>query len=165
MKRLRNLIGCFVILLSLISCQKETSTLVPDTNWADITLEEKGFGGIELENSSNDSANRVESYRDAKAALFQKLEATIMSLKIDPKRDVKTFIGTNQKLKEKVAAFIRTTRITEAVYTPRKGMELKGQLYLGEGFKSILGLMEKKTPEEKSPAHSSPAGSSHGTGF
>ncbi|MHB8484033.1 MAG: hypothetical protein ACYDBV_15150 [Nitrospiria bacterium] len=162
----RKLIYCFVLVLSLISCKKETSTLVPDTNWADITLEEKGLGNINPGNSLDDSAVRVESYRDAKAALFQKFESDIMKLKIDPVRDVKTFIGNNQKLKGKVTSFIKTARITEAVYTPRKGMELTGQLYLGEGFKSILGLMEKKPSEDKSPPpSSSPPTSPRGSGF
>ena len=163
--RLRNLSVALIVVLNLVSCQKNSSTLLLNSNWADLTIEEKGVGNIRPERSSDDSATRVESYRDAKAALYQKLEADIMILKIEPARDVKTFIGTNQKLREKVSGFIKSVRITDAIYTPGKGMELTGHLYLGEGFKSILGLMEKKTPDEKTPASRPHAGSSSGNGF
>jgi hypothetical protein len=152
------------LVLGLLACQKETSTLVPDTNWADVTLEAKGASRNAGGNGIPDSNLRVDSYREAREDLYRKLETEMMNLKIDPKRDVKTFIGQNQKLKEKVSAFLKETRITNAVYTPGKGMELTGQIYLGEGFKSILGLMEKKAPEDRKNTSPQP-GSPSGKGF
>jgi len=155
----------FLLILSLLGCAKESSTLALDTSWADKTLQEKGVGLIHPENKVNESLDRLESYREAKMDLYKKLESDIMNLKIDVKRDVKSFIGDNQKLKDKVTGFLKGTRITEAVYTPQKGMTLSGQLYLGESFKSILGLMEKKSPDEKAPAAHPQNNSLPGKGF
>jgi hypothetical protein len=141
-------LGVFLV-FSLAGCQKESSTLALDSSWADMTLQEKGISADYPGRKEEISMNRLESYREAKIELYRKLENDILNLKIDVKRDVRAFIGEDKKLKEKIATFLKGTRITEAVYTPRKGMELSGQLYLGEGFKSILGLMEKKGSEEK----------------
>jgi hypothetical protein len=156
----------FVILIAAIltGCQKETSTLSLDSSWADKTLQEKGQGGFHPESSLGDTLDRLESYREAKADLYKKLEADIMNLKIDAKRDVKAFIGENKKLKEKVTLFLKGTRITDAIYLPQKGMELSGELYLGGSFKTILGLSEKKPTEEKSSPRSS-SGNPSGSGF
>ncbi|MBI1824326.1 MAG: hypothetical protein HYR80_09480 [Nitrospirae bacterium] len=153
-----------VLVLFLGACQKETSTLALDSSWADRTLQEKGLGAYHPEKSLNDTLDRLESYREAKADLYSKLESDIMSLKIDAKRDVKTYIGDNKKLKEKVVLFLKGTRITDAVYVPQKGMELSGELYLGGSFKSILGLNEKKAPEEKPNTHTY-TNSSPGSGY
>ena len=158
---------CFGIFLvfSLASCQKESSTLAFDSGWADMTLQEKGVSKAYPGGKEEISMNRLESYREAKIDLYQKLETDILNLKIDLKRDVRAFIGEDKKLKEKISTFLKGTRITEAVYTPRKGMELSGQLYLGEGLKSILGLMEKKSPEDKGSNTQQQHKTSPGSGF
>jgi hypothetical protein len=162
--KLRKICFGIFLVLSLAACQKESSTLTLDSSWADRTLQEKGVSAPYPGGKEEGSMSRLESYREAKIDLYRKLETDILKLKIDVKRDVRAFIGEDKKLKEKISTFLKGTRITEAVYTPRKGMELSGQLYLGESFKSILGLMEKKTPEEKGTAGQQHK-SSPGSGF
>ena len=154
-----------VLILCLAGCPKENSTLVADSSWADRTFQEKGVGLVRPSNKSGgDAADRVDSYREAKSDLYRKLENDILNLSIDPKRTVRTYVGDNIKLKEKIANFLKGTRITDAVYTPQKGMELSGELYLGGSFKSILGLTEKKPTEEKPKSGGSPSPST-GSGF
>ena len=149
--------------LTFGACANNSASLLKDGNWADITLEAKGISGVSPSDGNISPASRIELYRAAKADLYKKLESDILSLKIDPRKDVNGFIGENPKLREKVAAFLRNTKINEATFTPGKGMELTGQIYLGESFKSVLGLMEKKVPEEKGGQR--PASSGHGSGF
>lgn len=157
-------LGIFLIFI-LSGCQKESSTLTLDSSWADVTLQEKGVSTPNPGGKEEVSMNRLESYREAKIDLYRKLENDILKIKVDVKRDVRAFIGEDKKLKEKISSFLKGTRITEAVYTPRKGMELSGQLYLGEGFKSILGLMEKKSSEDKGSTPPQQHKSSPGSGF
>ncbi|HXN06474.1 MAG TPA: hypothetical protein VN944_05360 [Nitrospiria bacterium] len=148
--------------LAFVSCQSTTSSLIAEGNWADITLEEKGKGSSNSPEGKTDSVSRVELYRAAKADLYKKLETDILNLKIEPRKDVRAFIGSNQKLRDKIFSYLRNAKINEAVYAPGKGMELTGQIYLGEGFKSVLGLMDKKAPEEKDASR--PAASPKGPG-
>ncbi len=137
--------------LLLASCAS-TPEGTPRADWADVTLEARGEGRAASSLTWSPDA-RLATIRNAKADAYARLEYQVMTLEIAPGQTVLRRIEGDPSLQRKVSAFVRGAQMTGMENTPQ-GIQMRVRLYLGENFKAILGLTQKKaTTSAHPPTH------------
>jgi len=134
----------------LVSCQTAPST-APRADWANITVETKGTGHLTAPLPWPAEA-RLSAIRNAKADAYAKMEFQIMALETAPGETVLQRVGEDAVRRRQVAAFVRGAQILEVKPRPH-GIEVAMRLYLGEGFRALIGLGHRKpvTPRQGPP--------------
>jgi hypothetical protein len=82
--------------------------------------------------------------RQAKLDAYQQLETQILSLRTARGITVSEWVAEHPELSPKIAAYARGATLLRAE-NREEGIVLSAQIYLGENFKSLLGLSQKKT--------------------
>ncbi len=136
--------------LWLSGCQPQVAR-VPRADWANRTLEETGIGRIPTPIWSPEA--RLEAVHRAKADAYARLEYRIMLLETEPGKTVLQRVERDAALRSRVAAFVRGAQIIKMENQPI-GIGLTARLYLGEGFKALLGLARQKSELPKTAPHS-----------
>jgi len=145
------LLGGLLISVSIVGCEKSPSPIDPMNDWSDIYLTATGYSPLKGE-------ERLSALQDAKQDAYSRLEDQVLRLKIDAKRDVGTLLVKDERLKERVEAFIRGAKVVSTEFLPDSNkISVNLELYLGNDFKTMLGLKEKSRQERK-PATSTPEG-------
>lgn len=144
------LLGGLVISGFMLGCEKSPSPIDPMKDWSDIYLTATGYSALKGE-------ERLSALQDAKHDAYSRLEGQILKLKIDSKRDVGALLMKDEKLKEKLEAFIRGAKVVTTKFTPDSDqMSVTMELYLGTDFKTALGLKEKQAGQEPKPLYTTP---------
>jgi len=139
----------FVGVALIAACQTALPT-GPRADWADVTVETTGTGHLTAPLPWPAEA-RLSAIRNAKADAYAKMEFQIMALSTAPGETVLQRVGGDAARRRQVAAFVRGAQILEMKPRPH-GIEVAMRLYLGEGFRTILGLGHKKpTPPHHNP--------------
>jgi hypothetical protein len=136
--------------LWLSGCQPQVAR-VPRADWANRTLEETGIGRIPAPTWSPEE--RLEAVHRAKADAYARLEYQIMHLETEPGKTVLQRVERDDALRSRVSAFVRGAQIIKMENQPI-GIGLTARLYLGEGFKALLGLARHKADTLKPAPHS-----------
>ncbi len=139
----------FVLLCNIglvFSCKSGPSP-APLLDWSDVVLYATGVGRLK---SSESFAvkDRILAIQAAKIDAYQQLEESILNLKMDGGQIVLEFVGGDPNLHEKVQGFVRGARIIETRVGLNAQMEVDAELFLGENFKAVLGLIERKRTQE-----------------
>ena len=123
----------------------------PRADWADVTVETTGTEHLTAPLPWSAEA-RLSAIRNAKADAYAKMEYQIMALSTAPGETVLQRVGEDPVRRRQVAAFVRGAQILEMKPRPQ-GIEVAMRLYLGEGFRTLLGLGHKKsvTPRQGPP--------------
>ncbi len=146
------LLGGLLISVFITGCEKSPSPVDPMKDWSDIYLTVTGYSPLKGE-------ERLSALQDAKQDAYSRLEDQILRLKIDSKRDVGTLLAKDEKLKEKLKAFIRGAKVVSTEFLPDSNqISVNLELYLGTDFKTMLGLKEKKPRQEQKPLTTTPEG-------
>jgi hypothetical protein len=143
---------CLMLLfggLWLVGCQTQEAR-IPRSDWANRTLEETGIGRIPTPAWSPEE--RLEAVHRAKADAYARLEYQIMLLETAPGKTVLQRVEGDAVLRSRVAAFVRGAQIIKMENQPI-GIGLTARLYLGEGFKALLGLARQKSEMQKMAPH------------
>ncbi len=135
--------------LWLTGCQTQVAR-VPRADWANRTLEETGIGRIATPVWSPEE--RLEAVHRAKADAYARLEYRIMLLETEPGKTVLQRVERDATLRSRVSAFVRGAQIVKMENQPI-GIGLTARLYLGEGFKALLGLARQKADTLKTAPH------------
>jgi hypothetical protein len=150
--RVRNsLLGGLLFFAFIAGCEKSPSPIDLMKDWSDIYLTVTGYSPLKEE-------ERLSALQDAKQDAYFRLEDQILRLKIDSKRNVSTLLAKDEKLKEKLEAFIRGAKVVSTEFLPDSNqISVTLELYLGTDFKVVLGLKEKSRQEQK-PLKTTPEG-------
>jgi len=115
---------------------------VPRSDWADVVLHATGTGP--LNGSDSLVETRVLAIQAAKVDAYQKLEGEILQIKMDERQTVSDFIQKKPKLGEKVREYVRGARIVTTRVNVPQSVEVDADLFLGENFRAVLGLIDHK---------------------
>jgi hypothetical protein len=148
--------------LALLSACESTPAPSPRSDWADVVLQATGTGGLDA-SAGSPVEERVLAIQAAKVDAYQKLEGEILRLKMDEKQTVSQFLEKKPKLGEKVRDYVRGARIVSTRVIADRAMEVDAELFLGENFRAVLGLIEKRPSSETGPGKNK-AGSGGGRG-
>ena len=134
--------------VALLSACQTAPPNAPRADWADVTVETNGTGHLTAPLPWPAEA-RLSAIRNAKADAYAKMEFQIMALETAPGETVLQRVGQDAARRRQVAAFVRGAQILEMKPRPH-GIEIAMRLYLGEGFRTLLGLGHKKptTPRQ-----------------
>ncbi len=143
MKPLRSPILFLWLCCLLLSCES-LPEYASNADWADVTLRVTGRGIILATPTGGWSpAARMGAIRQAKIDTYQQLEAQMMSLKTAQGMTVSEWVADHPELSPKIPAYARGATILRTENLSN-AIEVSATLYLGENFKSVLGLSQKK---------------------
>ena len=150
MKKSLYVLVLFTGVTLLAACQTAPSS-APRADWANITIETSGTGHLTAPLPWPAEA-RLSAIRNAKADAYAKMTFQIMALETAPGETVLQLVGQDAERRRQVAAFVRGAQILEMKPRPH-GIEVAMRLYLGEGFRALVGLGHKKpaTPRNGPP--------------
>ncbi len=138
------------MVLGLLSCAAAPA-LVSQADWADGVLEETGIARVATASEIASPAERLRAIRDAKANAYARLTYQLMQRKMPSGETVFEWVDRHPSLHAKVAAFVRSAKIVQMGYQ-RQHIEMKVRLYVGDGLKSVLGLLPRR-PLAPPPSH------------
>jgi hypothetical protein len=145
------LLAGLLISVFVTGCETSPSPIDPTEDWSDIYLTATGYNLLK-------DGERLNALQDAKQDAYSRLEDQILRLKIDSKRNVGMLLAKDEKLKEKLEAFIRRAKVVSTEFLPDSNqISVTLELYLGTDFKTVLGLKEKSRQEQK-PLKAAPEG-------
>lgn len=122
-----------------IGCQ-EKQIDIRYAGWENVTLGATGFGAIKTEWSI---AARVQAVQEAKVDAYTQLESQALRLKTDTGRKVSELLEKDEALRDKIKAFVRGAKIIRTE-NAEAGVNITMELFLGDSFKSTLGLSQKR---------------------
>jgi len=128
--------------ITLLAACRTALPSAPRADWADITVETSGMGHLTAPPPWPAEA-RLSAIRNAKADAYAKMEYRIMALSTAPGETVLQRVGKDAVRRRQVAVFVRGAQTLKMELQPQ-GIEVTLRLYLGEGFRTLLGLGHKK---------------------
>lgn len=131
----------------LVSC-KTGPPFSPRSGWADVVLRATGVGALRFSEGIA-VKDRILAIQEAKLDAYQKLEEEVLRLKMDDQQTVVEFIEKDPKLPGKVRSFVRGARIVYTRVVSMGQIEVDTELFLGENFMAVLGLIERKISKEQ----------------
>jgi hypothetical protein len=116
-------------------------------NWANVTLRVTGVGPLDADWSIS---QRIRAIQRAKVDAYAQLESKIMVLRISSGLSILDLSAKDDLMRKKIAAFIRGARIVRTD-NDEVGVKVIAQLFLGDNFKSTIGLARKKQQQISNP--------------
>ncbi len=139
-------------MLPILSACQTAPEVAPNTGWADVTLRATGIGVVGDHWSAE---NRMQAVQAAKLDLYTQLEHGMLTRLTPSGKPVWEVFEDQIVLRQRIAAFARRAKIVK-IENKEGGIHFSATLYLGEDFKSTVGLADKKPARDDDRPHVGP---------